>query len=125
MEAMPDSFAIASPVYGDDGSVVDFRWEYVNDAYCTLMGFDRETLLQQRGSELFPDFRGSERFACYRRAAITGERSRIHAVFSFSLPPGAGARVIENNVVGVGGRVAVLRACRHRARASRGAARSQ
>ena len=105
IESMPDSFAIASPVRGVDGEIVDFRWEFVNDAYCALIGFDREHLLGRRGSELFPGFRDTERFLTYRQVAITREPSRIQ-----TLTPGrsgATARVIENTVIAVGDRVAV------------------
>jgi GAF domain-containing protein len=64
-----DSFTIVSPVRDPGGEIIDFRHEYINDAYCALVGFGRERLLGHRLGELFPRFPGSERFAVYRRVA--------------------------------------------------------
>ena len=75
-----DSFTIVSPVRDPGGEIIDFRHEYVNDAYCALVGFDREQLLSNRLGELFPQFPGSNRFAVYRRVAETGEPCRTDAV---------------------------------------------
>ena len=75
-----DSFTIVSPVRDPGGEIIDFRHEYVNDAYCALVGFDRERLLGHRLGELFPQFPGSDRFAVYRRVAETGEPCRTEAV---------------------------------------------
>ena len=71
--SMLDAFAIISPVRDEEGGIVDFRWEYVNDAYCELVGFDRGQLIGHRLSELFPGWPTSERFAVYRRVSETGE----------------------------------------------------
>ena len=75
-----DSFTIVSPVRDPGGEIIDFRHEYINDAYCALVGFDRERLLGHRLGELFPQFPGSDRFAVYRRVAETGEPCRTDAV---------------------------------------------
>jgi PAS domain S-box-containing protein len=79
-ESMVDSFTIVSPVRDPGGEIVDLRHEYVNDAYCALVGFDRAQLLGHRLGELFPRFPGSDRFAVYRRVAETGEPCRTEAV---------------------------------------------
>ena len=79
-ESMLDSVTIVSPVRGDDGEIVDFCYEYVNDARCALVGFDREQLLGHRIGELFPEYPGSDRFAVYRRVAVTGEPCRTDDV---------------------------------------------
>ena len=71
--AVLDSVTIVSPVRGDGGEIVDFRYEFVNDAHCALVGFDREQLLGHRLGELFPRYPGSDRFEVYRRVAVTGE----------------------------------------------------
>ncbi len=71
--AMLDSFLIVSPIHDDLGEIVDFRYEYANDAYCTLIARDRDQLLGRAVGELFPSFRGSERFELYREVAVTGE----------------------------------------------------
>jgi PAS domain S-box-containing protein len=78
--SMLDSVTIVSPVRGDDGGIVDFRYEYVNDAHCALVGFDREQLLGHRLGELFPQYPGSDRFEVYRRVAVTGEPCRTDDV---------------------------------------------
>jgi GAF domain-containing protein len=75
-----DSFTIVSPVRDPGGEIIDFRHEYINDAYCALVGFDREQLLGHRLGELFPQFPGSDRFAVYRRVVETGEPCRTDAV---------------------------------------------
>ena len=75
-----DALAIISPVRDPAGKVIDCRYEYVNDAYCSLVGLDRGELLGQRFGELFPQYRASERFAIYQRVAETGEPYRTDAV---------------------------------------------
>ena len=74
--SLMDSFTIVSLVRDPGGEIIDFRHEYINDAYCALVGFDREQLLGHRLGELFPQFPGSDRFAVYRRVAETGEPCR-------------------------------------------------
>jgi len=75
-ESMLDGFGILSPVRDDDGEIIDFRYRYVNDAYCELVELDRERLLGRAVGELFPPFLGSERFELYRRVVLTGELCR-------------------------------------------------
>ena len=50
---MLDAFTIVSPVRDPDGEIIDFRYRYVNDAYCALVGFDRERLLGHRSGRSF------------------------------------------------------------------------
>ncbi len=71
--SMHDAFAIISPVRDEQGEVVDFRWEYVNDAYCTLVELDRDQLIGNRLSERYPGWPSSERLVVYRRVSETGE----------------------------------------------------
>ena len=61
-EAMLDSVTWSSPVRDAGGEIVDFRYKYVNDAYCALIGVEREHVLGRRLGELYPHFPGSERF---------------------------------------------------------------
>ena len=79
-ESMLDALAIVSPVRDPGGEIIDFRHEYVNDAYCALVGFDQEQLLDHRLGELFPQFPGSDRFTVYRGVAETSEPCRSEAV---------------------------------------------
>ena len=69
IESTLDALAIISPVRDPADKVIDFRCEYVNNAYCALVGLDREQLIGHRFGELFPQFPGSDRFAVYRRVA--------------------------------------------------------
>ena len=79
-ESMLDGFGIISPVQDDAGEITDFRYLYVNDAYCAFVGFDRGRLLGRRVGEVFPQFLGSDRFELYRRVALTGEPCRTDEV---------------------------------------------
>ena len=79
-ESMLDALAIVSPVRDPGGEIIDFRHEYVNDAYCALVGFDQGQLLDHRLGELFPQFGGSDRFTVYRGVAETSEPCRTEAV---------------------------------------------
>ena len=102
--SMLDSVTIVSPVRGDGGGIVDFRYEYVNDAHCKLVGFDREQLLGHRIGELFPQYPGSDRFAVYRRVAVTGEPCRtddVHHEEAWAGTPLV-TRVVDTIVVSVG-----------------------
>ncbi len=107
IDSITDAVAISSSVRDDQDQIVDFRWEYVNDAYCALLGFERERLLGRRGSELFPDFLESERFAVYRQVVRTGVPAKIETVHPIGALDGAGARLIENSVIGFGDHMAV------------------
>ncbi|MGA2927134.1 MAG: PAS domain S-box protein, partial [Solirubrobacteraceae bacterium] len=71
--SMLDAFAILSPVRDEQGEIVDFRWEYVNDAYCELVELDRDRLIGQRLSERYPGWPTSERLVVYRGVSETGE----------------------------------------------------
>ena len=79
-ESMLDSLTILSPLREAGGEIVDFRLRYVNDAYCALVGVEREWVLGRAVGELFPQFPGSERFELYRRVAVTGEACRTDEV---------------------------------------------
>lgn len=73
--SMLDSLVIFSPVHDDHGEIVDFCYEYANDAYCVLVERDRDQLLGRAVGELFASFRG-ERLEFYRQVAVSGEPVR-------------------------------------------------
>ena len=102
-ESMLDALAILSPVRDDGGEIVDFRLRRVNDAYCALVGLERERVVGHRLGELFPGFPGSERFEVYRRVAVTGELCRTD---DLHLPAWAGAslaaRVFDTVIASMG-----------------------
>ncbi len=79
-EAMLDSVAILSPVRDVCGEIMDFSYEYVNDAYCALIERERAQVLGHRVGELYARFPRSERFELYRRVAETGEHCRTDSV---------------------------------------------
>ena len=102
--SMLDSVTIVSPVRGDDGEIVDFCYEYVNDAHCALVGFDREQLLGHRLGELFPQYPASDRFEVYRRVAVTGEPCRtddVHQEEAWAGTPLA-TRVVDTIIASMG-----------------------
>jgi PAS domain S-box-containing protein len=103
-ESMLDALFVVSAVRDDHGEIVDFRYEYVNDAHCKLVGFDREQLLGHRIGELFPEYPGSDRFAVYRRVAVTGEPCRTDDVYHEQAWAGTplATRVVDSMIASVG-----------------------
>ena len=103
-ESMLDAFTMLSPVRNDDGEITDFRYRYVNEAYCELVGFDRGRLLGHRVGELFPQFPDGERFELYRRVALTGEPCRTEDVRLPSTWAGTalGSRVLDTVIASMG-----------------------
>ncbi len=72
IESMTDTFALASPVRSDDGEIIDFRWEYVNDAYCALVGLSANSSSGSAAlssSRAFPTANGSRSTAGWRSPA--------------------------------------------------------
>ena len=103
-ESMLDAFTILSPVRDDDGEITDFRYRYVNDAYCGLVGFGRGRLLGHTVGEVFPQFPDGERFELYRRVAVTGESCRTDET---QLPAtwdstALGSRVLDTMIASMG-----------------------
>ncbi len=103
-ESMLDSLAILSPVRDRRGEIIDFRLRYVNDAYCALVDLDRERVVGHRLGELFPGFPGSERFAVYRRVAMTGELCRTEELQLSATWAGASlaSRVFDTVIASMG-----------------------
>jgi len=103
-ESMLDSLAILSPVRDGGSEIIDFRLRYVNDAYCALVGLERERVVGHRLGELFPRFPGSERFEVYRRVAMTGELCRTDEVHLPAAWAGASlaSRVFDTVIASMG-----------------------
>jgi PAS domain S-box-containing protein len=72
-ESMLDGFAVCLAVRGEDGCIVDFCYECVNDAACWLNGLEREQMLGRGIGELFPAYLDGELFQAQRRVLETGE----------------------------------------------------
>lgn len=65
--------AVMSAVRGEDASIVDFRYELVNPAFCAVVHESSEVLLGARLLELFPSHVELGLFDEYRRVVDTGE----------------------------------------------------
>ena len=72
-ESMLDGVVILSPVRSAQGGIVDFRYEYINEAGCRLNRMPRERHLGQRLREVLPGFRGSGLFDDFVRVVQTGQ----------------------------------------------------
>ena len=73
-ELSPDGLAMISPARDQAGGLVDFRFEYVNDSCCRLVGLARDQLLGRRMGEVFSGFTSGDRFAACRDVLLTGAR---------------------------------------------------
>ncbi len=104
VESMLDAFTIISPVRDDADEIVDFRYEYVNDAHCALLGLDREQLLGRRLSQLFAGYPGSARFALHRQVALTGNPARTEDATAEGARGGTdlAGRVMDTMIVAMG-----------------------
>ena len=75
--ALLDGFAICSPVRDEDGEIIDFRWEYANDASCRRNRLTREQMIGHRIGEVIPGYPASKLFEQHRRVAQTGEAETV------------------------------------------------
>ncbi|MGA2012294.1 MAG: PAS domain S-box protein, partial [Solirubrobacteraceae bacterium] len=101
---MPDLFAIFAAVRDENGEIIDFVVDVVNDAYCALVGMDSGTLIGARLSALFPGFVDSERFAAFHQAILSGEpvRSQYDRGVGYWAGAGLADRVLDLVVVAAG-----------------------
>jgi PAS domain S-box-containing protein len=72
VENMLDCFGIYKAVRHEDGQIVDFQTEYVNDAACLSNRLTREEQLGRGLCELLPGHRGSGLFDEYCQVVETG-----------------------------------------------------
>ena len=103
-ESTRDGLAFISPVRDDRGEITDFRFEYVNDAYCELVRFERRRLLGRRLDEVFPGFAGSGRFADCRQVSLTGEPCHTEDVAPGDVDstPARAGRVLDVSIATMG-----------------------
>jgi signal transduction histidine kinase len=73
VEALPDGLDLYSAVRDGDGRIVDFRWEYINEAGCRLSKRTREETLGRTLTELFPETVTTGLLAAYADVVETGE----------------------------------------------------
>ncbi len=72
VENMLDSFGIYSAIRAVDGTIVDFRIDYVNEAACVSTQLSREAQIGHRLLEVRPGHRESGLFAAYCDLVNTG-----------------------------------------------------
>jgi diguanylate cyclase (GGDEF)-like protein/PAS domain S-box-containing protein len=72
-ETSPDAFFLFDAVRDSGGSIVDFRFAYVNTHAEELLETPRAKLLNKNVCALFPIYRTSGMFDKYRKVVLTGE----------------------------------------------------
>jgi PAS domain S-box-containing protein len=99
--SMQDLFAIFSAIRDDRGEIIDLAFDYVNPAYCSAVGRDRDALTGARLGVVFPGFLDSQRFGTYRDAIRSGEPVRSEYFSGASLWEGTNlsGRVLDLVVV--------------------------
>jgi PAS domain S-box-containing protein len=75
VETLLDGFAIFSAIRDETGRIVDFRYEYINDAGCRLNQWTREQQIGHTLLELLPAHKESGLFDEYVRLVETGQSS--------------------------------------------------
>ncbi|MFP4344854.1 MAG: PAS domain S-box protein [Anaerolineales bacterium] len=73
VENLLNAFAIYTAIRDDEGAIVDFRVEYVNEAACRLTGRRREEYVGRTILELYPNLRETPIFDYYVQVVETGE----------------------------------------------------
>ncbi len=73
VDTLLDGFAVFSVVRGGGGKIVDFRFEYINQAGCRLNQMSREEQIGRTLLELLPSHKDSDLFNEYVHVVETGE----------------------------------------------------
>jgi PAS domain S-box-containing protein len=73
VENLLDGFAIFATVRDETGEIVDFRYEYINEAGCQLVQRPRSEILGNTMCSLLPNHRETELFEEYVQVVETGE----------------------------------------------------
>jgi signal transduction histidine kinase len=73
MEILPDGFVFFSAVRDGGGNLVDFRYDYMNEAGWRISRRVREETLGRNLTEVVPESLANGFFAAYARVAATGE----------------------------------------------------
>ncbi|MEA2481895.1 MAG: hypothetical protein QOJ07_3817 [Thermoleophilaceae bacterium] len=72
LDSAPVSISVSSAVRGDDGTIVDFRTDYVNPAAAEPTGIPREEQIGLLACDVLPGFRESALFRDLCRVVETG-----------------------------------------------------
>jgi diguanylate cyclase (GGDEF)-like protein/PAS domain S-box-containing protein len=100
-EAIKDPVVIWSPWRDDTGDIVDFVYEFVNEAAVQTIGIPAAELLGQRLLEILPVHRELGLFDKYRDVALTGKADLIEIPW-FQDGNVAGAFEVSISVIGDG-----------------------
>jgi hypothetical protein len=73
LDELPVAVSVSSAVRDDDGTIVDFRTEYVNPASVAVSGIPAEEQVGRLATELLPSIREMDLFADTVRVVETGE----------------------------------------------------
>jgi PAS domain S-box-containing protein len=76
VEAMFDGYALQSAVRDPSGKIVDFRYEYLNDAACRALQLPRERIVGKLSSDVVPGSRDLPIFQRLCEVVRTGEAMR-------------------------------------------------
>jgi PAS domain S-box-containing protein len=72
-ETSIDGFMVLSSIRDEDGTIVDFRWEYANEAAARIVGRPRDWFAGRRLLVEMPGNRTDGLFDAYRQVVETGE----------------------------------------------------
>ncbi len=79
-ESLLDLVTIESAIRDQDGRIIDFRIEYMNDVAIDVAGRRREELVGSTVLEMYPAMAGSDLFAGYVRTVETGEPTVVDSL---------------------------------------------
>jgi diguanylate cyclase (GGDEF)-like protein/PAS domain S-box-containing protein len=91
VETLLDGFAILSAVRDEDGQIIDFCYEYINDAGCYLNGKSREEHLGHSLQKLRPGHAQGSLLAEAAQLVESGQPISKEE-FQYDEPPGAGQK---------------------------------
>jgi signal transduction histidine kinase len=109
VEALQDGFAVLSAIHDSTGTVVDFRYEYLNEALYRMNQRSGEDTVGHTLAQLFPATVTSGLLAAYARVAETGEPLAQEDVEYEDADGGQVARAFDVRVVKLGDGIVMTR----------------
>jgi len=73
VEHLHEALSVFESIRDDQGSIVDFRWEFANAAASLMTGYPSQDLIGKTLMSVLPDHGPSGMFAVYRQVVETGE----------------------------------------------------
>ena len=89
-ESSIDAIFLFESVRSEDGTIVDFRFNFLNQKGAAWFGRQREEMLGENLYELVPELYSEERMKIYRRVIETGEPETVeysHPLFQYKGQP--------------------------------------